>query len=129
MTHSNEPFALTPPEPDEIHHLGFPDDAEYYALDAKRRVIPATQEQFEAMPDEAKLVNETTVGEVTVVTEFLGYDNSDGEEAEPLVFQTFLRLPRGERQGGCFATWAEAAADHRRTVEHLRSTGTSETRH
>lgn len=112
-------FTLTPPEPEDVYSfaLGHPDDAEYYVLDAKRRVVPATQERFEAMPDEAKLVGKTEIGDATIVTEFLGYDNSDGEDALPLVFQTFIDTLRGQVAGACFATWAEAAADHRRTVE------------
>ena len=119
MTLLSEPFTLTPPEPEDVYSfaLGHPDDAAYYVLDPKRRVVPATQERFEAMPDDEKIVGETKIGDTTIATEFLGYDNSGGDEGEPLVFQTFIRTLQGEQAGECFATWAEAAADHRRTVE------------
>lgn len=124
MTLATALFTLTPPEAEDVYSLalGHSDDAAYYVLDPKRRVVPASQAQFEAMPDDAKLVGKTQLRDSTVVTEFLGFDYSDGEDEHPLVFQTCIHRLTGVLHGGCFATWDEAAADHRRTVTHLRAT-------
>jgi len=98
----------------------FFDDDAYYVLDVEHRVVPATQQDFDAMPDQAKLVAQTPLGNLTITTEFVGFDLATGETAEPMTFQTRVTAPNDGWSCEAYASWAEAKSGHEQAVAHYR---------
>jgi hypothetical protein len=94
----------------------------FYVLDEKRRVVGATQQQWEAFPEERMLVAETRLPAATVTTFFDGA--VDGPDGPPPLFMTTAQIERAWRREARYATWAEAEAGHARIVaKYLEQSG------
>jgi hypothetical protein len=93
-----------------------------YILDDQRRPVVSDHAAFAAMSDEAKTVAVTELGDngFKVKTFFVGFDQSDGDEDEPLVFQTMAGLSEESWYVDAYPTWQQAEEGHKETVEHYR---------
>lgn len=91
-----------------------------YILDDQRSPIVSDHAAFAAMSDEAKTVAITEPCEngFKVKTIFVGFDQSDGDEDEPVVFQTTAGLANESWYVDAYPTWQQAEEGHKETVEH-----------
>jgi hypothetical protein len=95
----------------------------HYILDENKNAIPAGVEQWEEWYKKANnIVAETTIGDIYIITVFLGVDEQFPFKKEPrILFKTFVSF---ENCGVCtildiepYSTWAQAEDGHKRMVE------------
>jgi hypothetical protein len=97
--------------------------AEFYILDADKRVRPATMQQwarqFERGDDRRVALDE--VGEITVSTVFLGLNHNWGGKGPPLLFETMVFRNGDGDELWRSATWRKALSQHRRALALVRA--------
>ena len=87
----------------------------FFVLDEQRRVVSATQQEWETFPEEELMVAETRLPAATVTTFFDG-EAEHGEDAPPRTFATISQIERSWREEARYASWEEAESGHERIV-------------
>lgn len=88
-----------------------------YILVEKRAVLSEDPAQITLpRPLEERLVAKTWVGRALVLTEFLGIDQSDGED-EPELFKTTTMINGGEVFSASYPDWTQAEVGHMEEVD------------